>query len=71
MSTALGSRGSGLGVLGWLLLTSCLVLAAVLAVQLIAPPPDVAAASAPPPATASTEAPWRPRLLPQRWRSSQ
>ena len=56
MSTVLGSRGSGLGVMGWLLLTSCLVLAAVLAVQLSAPPPDVAASSAPPLATASTEA---------------
>ncbi len=54
MSTALGPRGLGLGVMGWLLLASCLVLAAVLAVELIAPPRDVASALSP--ATASTEA---------------
>ena len=56
MSTPFVSRGSGLGVVGWLLIAACLVLAVVLAVQLRAAPSDVAAASAPPPATASTEA---------------
>ena len=44
-----------MGVLGWLLLVSCLVLAVVLAVQLSAPPPEVAADSASTPKTASTE----------------
>lgn len=44
-----------MGVLGWLLLVSSLVLAVVLAVQLSAPSPEVAADSASTPETASTE----------------
>ena len=55
MSTRLVSRGLSLGVLGWVLLVSCLVLAVVLAFQLRVPQPEVAGDSASPPETAPTE----------------